>query len=64
MQGQKTIPWEEVKGKAKLLSEKERAYILDKISNASFYRDQFGEINSIEERELIISIFGKIQEEE
>jgi len=62
MQRQKTIPWVEMEERAKLLSEKERAYILDKICNASFYIDQFGEISSGEERQLIISIFGKIQE--
>ena len=63
MQGQKTISWKDISEKAELLNEKERAYILDKISNASFYIDQFGELNSKEEEGMIISIFEKIQED-
>lgn len=44
-----------------LLNRKERAYILDQLTNSSFYQDEFGSLDSREEERLIISIFGKIQ---
>ena len=43
------------------LSRQERAYILDRIANASYYADSFGELDAKTEEALILSIFLKIQ---
>ncbi len=43
------------------LSRQERAYILDRIANSSYYTDSFGELDAKTEEALILSIFMKIQ---
>lgn len=45
----------------RVLTAKERAYILDKISNTSFYQDEFGALEPDKEQALIISIFQKLE---
>jgi hypothetical protein len=42
------------------LNSKERAYILDVVSNSSFFQDQFGQLSPDEEERLIVSIFQKV----
>ncbi|HJX50627.1 MAG TPA: hypothetical protein VJ438_04140 [Candidatus Nanoarchaeia archaeon] len=44
------------------LTDKEKAYLLDKIVNTSYYFEQFGELDSKTEEKLIVSIFLKLQE--
>lgn len=60
MQGQNSLTMKRFGG-ARKLTPQERAYILDKISGASFYADQFGELSYKEEQKIIISIYNKIQ---
>jgi len=43
------------------LSRQERAYILDRIANTSYYVEGFGELDAKTEEALILSIFLKIQ---
>jgi len=45
----------------KNLTSKEKAYLLDKLGNCSFYLEKFGELDEKTEKELIVSIFLKIQ---
>lgn len=47
--------------KISLLDDRERAYLLDKISNSSFYVEKFGELDFKSEEKMIISIFLKLQ---
>ena len=47
--------------KTRLLSRKERAYIISKISGEYKYTEDFPELSEKEEDELILSIIGKIQ---
>lgn len=44
-----------------LLTPGERAYLLDKIGNCSYYAEQFGELDAWSEERLIVSIFLKLQ---
>lgn len=44
------------------LTRKEKAYILDQIGRASYFEDEFGQLNNLEEERLIRSIFLKMQE--
>lgn len=43
------------------LSRQERAYILDRLANTSYYVEEFGKIDAKTEEALILSIFLKIQ---
>jgi len=45
----------------RVLTVRERAYILDKIGNTSYYLDEFGHIDTKKEQELIVSIFKKLE---
>ena len=47
--------------KNRLLSRKERAYILEKISDVPTFTESFKELTKKEEDELISSIVGKLQ---
>jgi len=47
--------------KSRLLSRKERAYIIEKISGLDTYKNYFDEMSNIEEEDLVSSIIGKIQ---
>ncbi len=53
----------ELKGveQIEFLNEKERAYLVDKISNSSFYIEKFGELDARSEERMIVSIFLKLQ---
>lgn len=44
-----------------VLTIKERAFILDKISGSSYYREEFGLLLPHEERELIAAISKKLE---
>ncbi len=44
-----------------VLTIKERAYILDKIGGTNFFSEEFGKIGETEEKELVISIFRKLE---
>lgn len=44
-----------------VLTIKERAYIIDKIGNTTYYEDEFGQIDSETEKKLIASIFKKLE---
>lgn len=44
-----------------VLTIKERAYILDKISGTTYFDDEFGSIDSETEKKLIASIFKKLE---
>ena len=44
-----------------VLTIKERAYIIDKIGNTTFYEDEFGKIDKETEEKLIASIFKKLE---
>ena len=44
-----------------VLTIKERAYIIDKIGNTTYYRDEFGSIDKETEEKMIASIFKKIE---
>mgnify|MGYP000262331522 CR=1 FL=1 len=44
----------------KVLTAKERAYILDKIGNTSYF-EEFGDLEDIQEKELVVSIFKKLE---
>ncbi|MDP2672695.1 MAG: hypothetical protein Q8O84_02700 [Nanoarchaeota archaeon] len=44
-----------------VLTIKERAYIIDKIGGTTFYEDEFGQIDSETEKEIIASIFKKLE---
>ena len=57
----KLFVWKDIERETRFLSSKERAYILDKISNSSYYSETFGELSAKDEERLIISIFTKIQ---
>jgi len=46
----------------KYLTDREKAYILDQLCRTSYYKDSFGELDEREEKELIVSIFLKLQE--
>lgn len=43
------------------LTPQERAYLLDKISNSSFYVEKFGGLDFKSEERMIVSIFLKLQ---
>jgi len=43
------------------LSSQERAYLLDKIGNCSYFVEKFGDLSPEQERKLIVSIFLKLQ---
>ncbi len=45
----------------RVLTVKERAFILDKIGNTSFFYDEFGELDAKMEKELVDSIFKKLE---
>ena len=45
----------------KVLAVKERAYILDKIGGTDFFVEEFGEVGEEEEKELVVSIFRKLE---
>ncbi len=47
--------------KKRLLTRKERAYIIQRISNLNTYKEEFGKLSKKEEGNLINSIIGKIQ---
>ena len=44
-----------------VLTIKERAYIIDKIGNTTYYADEFGSVDSETEKKLIASIFKKLE---
>jgi len=44
-----------------VLTIKERAYIIDKIGGTTYYKDEFGQIDSETEKEIIASIFKKLE---
>ena len=44
-----------------VLTIKERAYIIDKIGGTTFYEDEFGQIDPGTEKEIIASIFKKLE---
>jgi len=44
-----------------VLTIKERAYIIDKIGGTTYYKDEFGLIDSETEEKLIASIFKKLE---
>ena len=44
-----------------VLTIKERAYIIDKIGNTTYYADEFGAVDSETEKKLIASIFKKLE---
>mgnify|MGYP001560764426 FL=1 len=44
-----------------VLTIKERAYIIDKIGNTTYYKDEFGSIDKETEEKMIASIFKKIE---
>ena len=44
-----------------VLTIKERAYIIDKIGNTTYYEDEFGKIDKETEEKLIASIFKKLE---
>ncbi|MBI2004085.1 hypothetical protein HYS72_01340 [Candidatus Pacearchaeota archaeon] len=44
-----------------VLTIKERAYIIDKIGGTTFYEDEFGPIDSKTEKEIIASVFKKLE---
>ncbi|MEK6817430.1 MAG: hypothetical protein AABX80_01385 [Nanoarchaeota archaeon] len=44
-----------------VLTIKERAYIIDKIGNTTYYMDEFGSIDKETEEKMIASIFKKIE---
>jgi hypothetical protein len=46
---------------SRLLTKQERAYILDRVANSSYYIDEFGKLDAKTEEALILSIFLKIQ---
>ena len=47
--------------KTKHLTDKEKAYILDQLCRTSYYKDKFGDLDRDSEREIIVSIFLKLQ---
>jgi len=49
-------------GEKKRLSSKERAYLIDQICKTSYYMEKFGQLDERAEKELIVSIFLKLQE--
>jgi hypothetical protein len=44
-----------------VLTQEEKAYILDTLTRSSYYEDWFGELDAKREEKLIISIFSKLQ---
>jgi hypothetical protein len=44
-----------------VLTQEERAYILDSLTKSSYYEDWFGKLDEGHEEKLIISIFSKLQ---
>ena len=44
-----------------VLTQEEKAYILDSLTKSSYYEDWFGDLNAKQEQKLIISIFSKLQ---
>ena len=50
-----------MKKKTRLLTRKERAYIIEKISSVKCYTEEFGKITKKQEDKLILSIISKIQ---
>ncbi len=44
-----------------VLTIKERVYIIDKIGGTTYYEDEFGPIDSKAEKEIIASIFKKLE---
>ena len=44
-----------------VLTIKERAYIIDKIGGTTYYKDEFGQIDPGTEKEIIASIFKKLE---
>ncbi|HLD37935.1 MAG TPA: hypothetical protein VJA20_00665 [Candidatus Nanoarchaeia archaeon] len=44
-----------------VLTIKERAYIIDKIGGTTYYKDEFGPIDSETEKTIIASIFKKLE---
>ncbi len=44
-----------------VLTIKERAYIIDKIGGTTYYEDEFGPIDSETEKNLVLSIFKKLE---
>lgn len=47
--------------KERVLTAKERAFILDSVGNTSYYSDEFGEPSPEERDKLIYSIFKKLE---
>lgn len=45
----------------RVLTIKERAYIIDKIGGTTYYEDEFGHIDSETEEKIIASIFKKLE---
>jgi hypothetical protein len=45
----------------KVLTPEEKAYIIDNLTNSSYYQDLFGNLDAKSEEKLIISIFSKLQ---
>ena len=44
-----------------VLTNEEKAYILDSLTRSSYYEDWFGKLDEKQEEKLIISIFSKLQ---
>jgi hypothetical protein len=49
-------------GEKKALNLRERAYLMDKLCRTSYYVERFGELDEKTEKQLIVSIFLKLQE--
>jgi len=47
--------------RSEVLTARERAFIIDKICGSSYYADEFGELSKKKEKELIFSIFKKLE---
>ncbi len=45
----------------KVLTVRERAYILDKIGGTDFFVEEFGQLDEMVEKELVVSIFRKLE---
>ncbi len=44
-----------------VLTQEEKAYIMDSLTKSSYYEDWFGKLDEMREKKLIISIFSKLQ---
>jgi len=45
----------------KRLTDEEKAYILDQLCRTSYYEEKFGTLDKDSERQIIVSIFLKLQ---